>query len=372
MNPEKDILICTVGTSLLANIERDEKLKTYKDKGNWIGLCKSLLQLSAQDRICGAEINSITSIIEKNYLTRRNELYFLVSDTDSGKDTGEILKLYYESSSNPYKFERVLIKTIQGLKDSDFKSFRNIGLKNLLIEIAKIAREKGPERLLINATGGYKAQISFAGLIGQALSIPVMYMFETFPEIISLPPQPLSFNFDIWFKYYEELNRLSKENLVKADELKLSNDEKMSTLIEKERIDDREYVALSPIGLLFHESFRQKFLQEKENLLPPPLAEEERKLNLSEHFHHYHPTLSDTMIKKIFREKKYIKSIRDIYTNPDLPAKNSFKIDPEKNNIIFTFSDGTGTVKFSIEILAPTETKLKTVIADLNETYLED
>lgn len=372
MKHERDILICTVGTSLLANIERSENLKTYKEKGNLIGLTKELLTLSPEDKICGAEINSITSIQKKGFLDRRNELYFLISDTDSGKEVGEILKRYYEESTNPYKFDRVLIKTIEGLKDSDFKSFRTRGLKNLLVEIAKIAKEKGSERLLINATGGYKAQISFAGLIGQALSIPVMYMFESFPEIISLPPQPLSFNFDLWLSYYEELNRLSKEDLVLTNELKLANDERMATLIEREKIDDKEYLSLSPVGLLFHEGFRQRFIKEKKTFLPSELPERERKLSLTEHFHHYHPTFAETMINKIFREKRYIKTIRDIYSNPDLPEKNSFKIDPARNSIIFTFSDKKGTVKFSIEITNPTELKLRAVLADLSETYLED
>ena len=372
MKLERDILICTVGTSLLTNIEKDEKLKKLKIKGNWIGLTKALLELSCKDKICGAEINSITSLIEKEYLHRRNELYLLISDTDSGKDTGEILKCYYESSSNPYRFERVLIKCIEGLKDTDFKSFRNKGLKNLLINIAKIAKEKGSQRIIINATGGYKAQISFAGLIGQALSIPVMYMFETFPEIITLPPQPFSFNYDLWLTYYKELELLTREELINSESLNLSKDETMATLIEKEKIEDTEYISLSPVGLLFHESFKQRFQKEKQSLLPIELPENKRKLRLSEHFYHFPPLFAEEKIKKIFREKRYIKSIRDIYINPDLPKRNSFEIDSEEKSIIFTLSDGKRTVKFLIELSQSSETFLKSALIDLSETYLEE
>ncbi|MEA2059529.1 MAG: hypothetical protein U9P10_03190 [Thermodesulfobacteriota bacterium] len=66
--------------------------------------------------------------------------------------------------------------------------------------IGEIVRAYGSEQILINATGGYKAQISFAGMIGQALDIPVCYMFERFAEVIELPPQPVSLDLGFWIE----------------------------------------------------------------------------------------------------------------------------------------------------------------------------
>ncbi|RDE23748.1 hypothetical protein DV713_15980 [Parageobacillus thermoglucosidasius] len=59
------------------------------------------------------------------------------------------------------------------------------------------------EECVINATGGYKAQISFAGLIGQVLKIPVYYLFEGFASVISLPEMPVFFDYKIWLKRFQ-------------------------------------------------------------------------------------------------------------------------------------------------------------------------
>src|SRR3990172_3235116 len=190
----RDTLICTVGTSLKGNIDLQSagsRLKELWDSRNGKGLSVELNRMPSTDRLCGAEINSIHSIIEKGLLQQRTALIFLVSDTEDGRFIGEVLKKYYESSRNPHRFERVEARGIEGLTDRDVFRFRNQGLKNLVKRISEVVKTpEDSKRILINATGGYKAQISFAGMIGQALDIPVCYMYEGFSEVIQLPPQP--------------------------------------------------------------------------------------------------------------------------------------------------------------------------------------
>jgi putative CRISPR-associated protein (TIGR02619 family) len=371
---KRDVLICTVGTSLYGNIERQdasEKLREYKSKGNLIGLSKELLKRDPRDRLLGAEINSITSLIKEKKMEARAELHLMVSDTDDGREVGEVLKHYYENSRNPNGFERVIIRSIEGLRDDDVKRFKNQGLRNLVKEIAKVAKEKGTERLIINATGGYKAQISLTGLIGQALEIPVMYMFERFDEIIELPPQPLSFNFDLWLDNYEEFETLSAKDKepVLYDKVKsLVDSERLKTLIDEETIDGSRYVSLNPVGELFHQSFALKFQKEKQNLLPPPLKDSEREEpKLSEHFYHHPPLSAEDFVKRVWREKKYIKTIRDSYVNPDLPKESKFEYDKKHKQAILLYSDGTRATKFILEIPNAGELAVKAAVADLKE-----
>lgn len=62
MHSKRDVLISTVGTSLFSNIENishEDPLKIEKEKGNWIGLSKRLLKKPCEDKVYGAEINSI-------------------------------------------------------------------------------------------------------------------------------------------------------------------------------------------------------------------------------------------------------------------------------------------------------------------------
>ena len=82
----RNTLICTVGTSLFNNLSRSEESlqKPFKDK-NWNQLALELVKLPNTDRVCGAEINSITSICEKNLISEKINLFFLVSDTEDGK-----------------------------------------------------------------------------------------------------------------------------------------------------------------------------------------------------------------------------------------------------------------------------------------------
>lgn len=369
-----DVLICTVGTSLYGNIERLEdtnKLKEYKKKGNFLGLSIELLKLNPRDRLLGAEINSISSLLEGKKMGASQELHLMVSDTDDGKEVGEVLRHYYENTIEPFRFERVLTHTIEGLRDNDIKMFKNQGLRNLIKEIARIANEKGTERLIINATGGYKAQISLAGLIGQALEIPVMYMFERFEEIIELPPQPLSFNFDLWLENYDGFETLSardKEPVPYEEVKSLADNKKLKSLIDEETIDGKRYVSLNPVGELFHQSFTFKFRKEKKNLLPPALPDSERKdPKFSDHFFHTPPLGAEDFVKRVWRDKKYIKTANDCYTNPNLPKKTIFKFSEKHKKAVLIYSDGTRTAKFILEIPNASELAVKAAVADLNE-----
>ena len=113
----RNTLICTVGTSLFTNIKfsKEESFieayglgnpeESQKKPRNLQKLALLLLEKQNTERLCGAEINSITSICQKNLLANTARLIFLVSDTEDGKETGELLKLYYSSHKNPIKFK---------------------------------------------------------------------------------------------------------------------------------------------------------------------------------------------------------------------------------------------------------------------------
>jgi CRISPR/Cas system-associated protein Csm6 len=104
---KRDTLLCTVGTSLFeANISRLSEttqdapnnwksIKEAYDERNWNKLADELLKVDASSRLCGAEINTIEEIKKKKWISLEN-IIFLVSDTDTGRNTGEFLKAYFE------------------------------------------------------------------------------------------------------------------------------------------------------------------------------------------------------------------------------------------------------------------------------------
>ncbi|MCS6958626.1 MAG: putative CRISPR-associated protein [Pseudanabaenaceae cyanobacterium SKYGB_i_bin29] len=263
-------LICTVGTSLLSNLNNKVGLETgsIKQPESWRNVSLFLLEKSNKDKVCGAEINSIASICQKGFLDRLTELTFLVSDTEEGKVTGQILKLYYENQVNPIRFDNVEVITLAGLNGKSFREFQVRGLKSLVKEISNKARIFTPETIAINATGGYKAQISFAGIIGQALDIPVYYMFEEFPEIIALPAQPVDLNLTFWFEHYPFFEQLYEEETIAKDDLvDPYQGEYYDALVDEVVVDGKSLVSLTPIGLLFHERCNLHFQRDQSVLI---------------------------------------------------------------------------------------------------------
>ncbi len=265
----RNTLICTVGTSLFGNIRNaEESIKKAFETKNWNQLALLLLEQENTARVCGAEINSITSICNSKLLTSRIRLIFLVSDTEDGKNTGQVLKLYYNNQRNPLKFEDVDFRVLKGLRDDDVKAFKQQGLKNLVKEISTEVRNFSPEVIAINATGGYKAQISFAGMIGQALEIPVYYLFEKFSEVIELPPQPVALDLAFWLNNYLLFAQLEDEQTIEESKLEGNLDsEYLYSLIDKEPEGNTNLVSLSAMGVLFNERSRLQFAKQETTVL---------------------------------------------------------------------------------------------------------
>ena len=128
-------------------------------------------------------------------------------------------------------------EVVNNLQSNDPRAFQQ-GLRNLVRKIAglyRIHKSEG-EQVLLNATGGYKAQISFAGLIGQVFGIPVFCQFEAFPRAIKLPPLPVSFDLDDWLAYRHVFDALEGGN---GRELLKVNDSRLKELPQKLRVPTR-------------------------------------------------------------------------------------------------------------------------------------
>ncbi|MCT7957937.1 putative CRISPR-associated protein [Laspinema palackyanum] len=318
----RNTLICTVGTSLFNNLKyADDSIKQVWESKNWNQLSLLLLERANTERLCGAEINSITSICAKGFLNNRLRLIFLVSDTEDGKATGELLKLYYDRAKNPLQFEEVDVRVLKGLRDDNIKAFKQEGLKNLVREISTEVRKFSPEAIAINATGGYKAQISFAGMIGQALEIPVYYLFEKFSEVIELPPQPVALDLGFWLNHYPLFEQLESEQVVAKAEIEgILDNELLQSLIDEEDLDGELHVSLSAMGVLFNERSRLQFAKQEFAILaliPQDDAEPTRK-PISLRDDHGKDVL-DAFAKKI-RRSPYVKQIIN-----SLPFNSSLK-----------------------------------------------
>ncbi len=338
-------LICTVGTSLfegnLARLSKDSfkvppnwpKIKEAFEKKNWELLAKEFLEISPTERICGAEINTIEEAKSKNWLSLEN-LFFLVSDTDNGRNTGKFLQKYYELRKD-LSLRNIEYVVVDELQDERPKDFKIHGLRNLVRKIGEyIQRVGGPEYVAIDATGGYKAQIAIAVIIGQVLNIPVFYKHEYFSEIIDFPPLPISFDDEVFAYHADILTDFERGQVYGSDELG-KIDEKLRVLLNEILVDGQKLYELNAIGQIYLTGFRIR------NPKPVNLVDATARKRPTFRDDHY-PTGFKEFVEKVWRENSWIVTANSLPYSKQKSIKGIgffVKKDGEEYKLIGTYQD---------------------------------
>jgi len=382
----RPILLCTVGTSLffpnLAGLRRtmkddetkpDDKkllkpavravapeLANAYDAKDWPTVARLLAQLPTTERLCGAEVNSIASLVANDYAPPDAGVFFFHSDTDDGRAIAAVLTDLFRSHGH----SPVEAVPVPDLQDADPQRFRTRGLRNLARLLAAKVRDYGPDQCGINATGGYKAQIAVAVLMGQAVGVPVYYMHERFSEIIAFPPMPVAFDYEVWMRASGLLAVLEKSPQPRsavADDW----DERFDSLVEATNIDGVDYLELSAMGQIFHETFRDRFRTSRDRVLPPPAATKHPP-KLGDHgvINRLRSELTRLMAD-VTQAIPAVIGCETSYCNPDLPEASRFRL--RGNDVEGIYSDGTATVKFRVDTTAVTDGQRAAVVAAANE-----
>jgi len=339
------LILSTVGTSLLSNLRRHLGLGR-EDWPDIRAAVAAIRSVAPTDRMCGAEINSISHLVGQKLsvgtVSSPLSLHFLVSDTDEGYWTAEALTSYYRSSRD---VRSAASERVAGLTGADYERFAGLGLRSLVKATAARltlgpADETGALKV-INATGGYKAQISFAGLICQALGVPVVYLFEQFPRCIEMPPLPVAFDRGLWIEHHTLFSRLSDELQVPASEFDAwPIDPALRHLLDREAIDGIEYIALSPILELMHQSFE---LVPPANLVRPCDAEVrgEDKVRLNEAEMAHAPKGSRQCIERLARLPWVTRVSNEEFVNTAAKWRVKTGGDVGMNEVLVQHGDGS-------------------------------
>lgn len=296
----RNTLICTVGISLLSNMEKsnDPDISKYYKTENWVELGKLLAKRDPNDRILGAELNSLAELFSKDYV-RPIHIWFLISDTKEAIRTKSILTHYFLSTSwTGVDSRNVCYKTIEALQDDRPDLFRTRGLRNLIRAMADIVRQHGPEFVAIDATGGYKAQIGLAVVFGQAMNIPVYYKHERFKYLIELPPMPITLDYEVLGQNAWLLQTLENQGTFTSEEIG-EVAEKVKVLLQDVEVDGQRLWEISPVGLIYLEGFRQR-VSPTVNIESSQNREEPNFPN-----HHYPKGFKD-LVLKVWRENPWI------------------------------------------------------------------
>lgn len=310
-------LISTVGTSLLeSNIRRlDEEgfpkpenwreLHAAFQKEDWKGVAGHLLAIPPSERVCGAEINTVEEIFNKGMNTIRN-IFFLVSDTPRGKQTGEVLCQYFLSRSD-LDLGTVEYHVVEKLQDQNPKEFKTHGLRNLVRTVGMLVqRSGGPDFVNIDATGGYKAQIAVAVIMGQSLGIPVFYKHERFNTIIDFPPLPVAFDYTILGNNAHTLALFERGDVLSSTEF-TEVDDKLKVFLYEAEEEGTSLYELSPLGQIYLTGFRLRF-PTPIRLTPCQALEKKNPSFRDDHF----PEGFKDFVNKVWRETPWITTAHSI------------------------------------------------------------
>lgn len=308
----KDILVATCGTSVLTNA-REIKAEVLgerrysqmtEEEGNLIKekVLSKLSDKEANERCCGAELNSIYHLIEKGEFLKK-EIHLIVSDSIDGKLAGEIIKTLLLEKLNIDKIEVI---TIDDLNIGNEHKFAKKGLRNLAKKVTKLICDNGAENIVLSPIGGLKAEIIIVALIGQVFGIPCYYLYENSTNIVEILPLPVSIDLEFLKNNVGIISKIYKEQIVVKQEIEsyLKANPNLRNILEEEKIDNDICYALSPLGITGYE----KLFSETQRLLPRKAKEEEKLRELQ--FKSREPNADRVRTNSAFQ--KIIKEIIDI------------------------------------------------------------
>jgi putative CRISPR-associated protein (TIGR02619 family) len=374
MKPKPHTLLCTVGTSLFdGNLRQIDRLSppppnavALKDAfqgGRWRELGHQLSILDPAARWCGAEINTIAQLRQHPDLALRRVIFF-VSDTDDGRNTGEVLRHFVEARSDlALQTDAPIVVPL--LQDRRPRDFKNHGLRNLVRLMGDhIHRAGGPEFVAIDATGGYKAQIAVAVVLGQALGIPVFYKHERFNETIAFPPLPVSLDYTLLGAHADLLAAVERNATLTEGDLR-DADERLLVFLNEETVDGTRLYELNAIGQIYLTGFRlsrgrRLQLLPAKNRMEPAFGKD----------HHFPSRFKETVLK-VWQENLFIATCHTLPHAQGGRPGLSFRVAPEKNQptLIGTYGQDNWFPRFAV-VLDETSADALTLAADrLNQQY---
>jgi putative CRISPR-associated protein (TIGR02619 family) len=206
----KNLIISTVGTSLITNGATDEeKTLLYNYSNDTSEECpkevKELItnqfarvskKLSDSDnhtiRKVSAELNGIYGIYNENINARRYDLHFLIStNTYQGIKSAEVIKKFLQT--HEIVCEIITPKKLSTKNKTDFSE----GIKELLkwFDETLDGYKQSGYKIIFNLTGGFKSLQGYLNTIAMFYADKIIYIFESANELIEIPRLPIQIDY---------------------------------------------------------------------------------------------------------------------------------------------------------------------------------
>lgn len=202
MSAPSRTIICTVGTSVANGCKSIQSY--YQRTSSWeedVSELKSEIQ-SRLDHMLASDEMRIRVCAEIHSLHRldcgpSDEVILFTSDTAEGKACGEAVCSMVQQF---FDVKGIRLTRVPGLQARDGERLKKQGIPNLINFVAPILQD--PQRrysggVVLNPTGGFKGVVPFMTVLGMLYGARVVYMFEFSNQLVTLPPLPVSLDFDV-------------------------------------------------------------------------------------------------------------------------------------------------------------------------------
>jgi putative CRISPR-associated protein (TIGR02619 family) len=275
-------VLTTTGTSLLGNAARVLNKPNKPAKALTDNDLIHFLKTEGPATAC-AETNSLSKIA-----TPADEIVLLYTNTVDGERCVKEIHRYLKSSAwSNVRLQKLLLEQ----NEAQFERSGLRALANILIEEINQAQRKQHE-VIINATGGFKAEIAYTTMVGMVFQVPVKYIYQDFEKPITFPALPIAWNIDLmleydwFFDWIDAECRKQTEVDQRLNHIDESDRERIRQLLLPPDVD--EEVFLSPAGEILWKRFRSQREMVVEDPLRSTIPEKERiSSSLKEVKHHY-------------------------------------------------------------------------------------
>jgi len=239
-------ILTTVGTSLLTNAKRDLKVEQPDEQQ-----LANYIRHTSAEKAC-AETNSLSRLLQPG-----DRVVLLHSQTAESKRCAEMLMWHYKGQGY-----EAFLREVKDLTYAE-KRFKMRGLRSLVATLIDLIRseKRHTREVVVNATGGFKAEIAYATLVGLLFDVPVYYIHEAFRDIIEMPPTPISWDYSLLAEheeFFEWINADLRQTVDVDVWLRKLPGEIRLLLGEEEG-----FTFLSPAGEAFYEAYLDRIEQAK-------------------------------------------------------------------------------------------------------------
>ena len=210
----------------------------------------------ALKKTLSAEVHSLVRLGVNN----NDRVILLSSETTDGKACAFAVKYYLDRY---FVGLECTVDSVDGLQVHDAERFRRTGIVNFVGKCLNAVNQFGNTHSILNPTGGFKALMPYAVLVGMLKKVPCKYIFEQSTTLLTLPPFPIAIDRGSFESYRTLLNKIERETHLPIDawnqSIPYADRELLEPLIE---VCDKQ-VTLSGVGLLFLDE-----LQKPTSLVP--------------------------------------------------------------------------------------------------------